>query len=112
MKWSIVNQAGFCHEMDFNLSFENPTLYTGWKELILHHQLSENVEIEMAYYGKAKFSIKSFKEVATAADILPFHSRSLFPGLTIFFDVKVNSESLTKNCLVKFSFFNNIFIID
>ncbi|KAK2416604.1 hypothetical protein QL285_038988 [Trifolium repens] len=84
MKWSIVNQAGFCHEMDFNLSFENPTLYTGWKELILHHQLPENVEIEMAYYGRRNFQLSLSKKLRLPQIFSPSIAAVYSPDLQSF----------------------------
>jgi hypothetical protein len=101
-KWFISNPKCGWIDAKFNLSYENPTIFTGWKELIEYNNLPNNVEIEMEYHGRSNFAIKSFKEIKSAAEILPFHSRSLLPIHTFDFDVVLTETTVKKQNLVKF----------
>jgi hypothetical protein len=103
-KWFIMNSTCGFIDVDYNLSYENPTIFTGWKQLIDYNQLPENVEIEMEYHGGPTFAIKSFKEIKTAEEILPFHSRSLLPIQTISFDIVLTETTMKKSKLVNLTF--------
>ncbi|KAK2389497.1 hypothetical protein QL285_063084 [Trifolium repens] len=98
-KWFISNPKCGWIDAKFNLSYENPTIFTGWKELIEYNNLPNNVEIEMEYHGRSNFAIKSFKEIKSAAEILPFHSRSLLPIHTFDFDVVLTETTVKKQNL-------------
>jgi hypothetical protein len=103
-KWFIMNSTCGFIDVKYNLSYENPTIFTGWTQLIDYNQLPANVEIEMEYHGGQKFAIKSFKEIKCEAEILPFHSRSLIPNQTFFFDIVLTETSIKKPKLVNFYF--------
>jgi hypothetical protein len=98
--WTIINFSGGSHCLKFNMSYENPNLFSGWNELIVFHQLPKNVEILLGYYDNSTFSIISYNEIRNEEQIQKFHSRSLMPNKTIHFDMILNSKAVKKNYLV------------
>jgi hypothetical protein len=109
-KWFIMNSTCGFIDVKYNLSYENPKLFTGWKELIDYNQLPPNVEIEMEYRGGPKFAIKSFKEIKCAEEILPFHSRSLLPNQTFYFDLILTEKTIKKQNLVDLYFAFSLYL--
>jgi hypothetical protein len=80
------------HKLKFNKNYENPLLLNeGWESFKKFHNLSDDVEVVLQYLGHDLFGVKSFKKLCGAASIPPFHSRSLVPKKTDFFEFKLTN---------------------
>jgi hypothetical protein len=78
--------------LKFNNNNENPLIGPkGWKEFKKIHGLPDNVEIDFIFHGNNYFEISGFKEIISCNDIPPFHSRSINPAKTVFFDIELTN---------------------
>ncbi|XP_045806228.1 uncharacterized protein LOC123899199 [Trifolium pratense] len=103
--WFVFNSESGWTVLKYNKSYDNPIIFNGWKELLELHGLPNNIELELDYYGGNCFGIKSFKEPIVETDILPFHSRSIIPHETVFFDIPLTTESVkNKNLILPMDF--------
>jgi hypothetical protein len=75
----------------------------GWKEFKNFHVLPDNVEIDFIFHGNNYFEIRSFKEITSANVIPPFHSRSVDPAKTVFFDIELSNLHVNVPELVSFT---------
>jgi hypothetical protein len=101
---------GTVHELQFNQMHNNPLLTIGWTELSQFLNLPKNVEIYFSYYGNQLFGINSFKEKKSYEEIMPFHSRSIMPLLTKYFDIILTPTSINQPNLVSLTFISHIFL--
>jgi hypothetical protein len=86
--------------LHFNKSRESPLLTIGWRAFAETHQLPDNVEIQLAYYGQNIFQIQTFTEALFQNTNTAFHSRSLFPLLTNKFEIMLTNATCNLDKLV------------
>jgi hypothetical protein len=78
------------HKLKFNNNYDNPLLLNeGWESFKKFHKLPDDVEVVLQYFGHDLFGVKSFKKLGGAATIPSFHSRSLAPNKTNFFEFEL-----------------------
>jgi hypothetical protein len=90
------------HEVKYKPSLYFPTLTSGWSELQEYHNIPDNVEVVFGYYGGSIFAITTIREIHDPETFPPFHSRSLFPNETFYFDVHVDDHWLKSPKMVNF----------
>jgi hypothetical protein len=98
--WHVINEEAGFNELKFRNCTIFPLISDGWDDLIENNGLPENAEIIFSYYGKTIFAIAGFKELDDPHTYPKFHSRSLDPKDTFFFDVPVLSYQLIQPMMV------------
>ena len=89
------------HKLKFNKNYENPLLLNeGWESFKKFHNLPDDVEVVLQYFGHDLFGVISFKELAGGASIPPFHSRSFVPKKTDFFQFNLTNMRVDNPKLV------------
>jgi len=71
-------------------------------EIQEYHNIPDNVEVVFGYYGGSIFGINTIREIDDPETFPPFHSRSLFPTETFYFDVHVDDHWLKSPKMVNF----------
>jgi vacuolar-type H+-ATPase subunit I/STV1 len=88
--WNIKKNDTDVHQLRYNNQTENPLLgYQGWNEFKDHHDLPDNVIVTFTYHGNNFFEVSETEEIICSNQIPPFHSRSLDPAKTTYFDVQL-----------------------
>jgi hypothetical protein len=82
-----------------------PLITEGWEALAMFEGFQPNVEVVFGYFGGRLFAVVAFNQIGSLDDMSVFHSRSLLPMKTDWFDVAISwddyiSESLVKYCLI------------
>ncbi|KAK2356831.1 hypothetical protein QL285_094154 [Trifolium repens] len=99
--WKVHNNDTDFHKLKFNNNYDNPLIAQGWNEFKDFHEMPESVEIELIYHGNNVFEVLQFKQLITDNEIQPFqfetcteipafHSRSIEPEKTVFFEIELN----------------------
>jgi hypothetical protein len=80
------------HKLKFNKNYVNPLLLNeGWESFKKFHNLPDDVEVVLQYFGHDLFGVKSFKKLGDATAIPAFHSRSFAPKKTTFFEFELTN---------------------
>ena len=87
--WHVINEEAEVNELKFNNSLIFPTITEGWVDLIWNFFFPPNAEIVFSYYGKSICAVASYRELEDPKNFPIFHSRSMDPAETFFFDVAV-----------------------
>jgi hypothetical protein len=91
------------HKLRYNMCTENPLLgIQGWNEIKEHHDLPDNVIVTFKYHGNNFFEVQESEEITSFQQIPPWHSLSLDPARTQFFDVEVANCQFGLPKLVRF----------
>jgi hypothetical protein len=102
--WSIEKTDTKYHKLRFNDDYENPLICVqGWNKFKEWHDLPNNVEIELIYYGNKKFGIFSINDLGPQVHIPSFHSRSVHPTKTAYFDMQLYPSNISAAKLVMIS---------
>jgi hypothetical protein len=99
--WFVITKEGKYHKLKYNQTYSFPLIVEGWKELKNYEEFPDNVQVVFGYYGGSIFGIVAFKEISCPDEIPAFHSRSLDPKLTTWFDVVIEKGSTSDKKLVK-----------
>ncbi|KAK2360331.1 hypothetical protein QL285_011009 [Trifolium repens] len=99
--WKVIKNDKHHHKLKWNKNYENPLLLNeGWESFKKFHNLPDDVEVVLQYFGHDLFGVKSFKKLAGGASIPPFHSRSFVPKKTDFFQFKLTNMRVDNPKLV------------
>ncbi|CAJ2644639.1 uncharacterized protein LOC123923040 [Trifolium pratense] len=106
-KWHVFNNNESSTTLGFNRDYINPLIQTGWAEFKTLNNLPNNVEITVGHYGPRIFNLISYKEISLPTEIPSFHSRSIKPNETIFFEILMTPENITATKLkLQYNFAN------
>jgi hypothetical protein len=99
-----MNTSGTSHKLKYNMKMAFPLITEGWEALAMFEGFQPNVEVVFGYFGGRLFAVVAFNQIGSLDDMSVFHSRSLLPMKTDWFDVAISwddyiSESLVKYCL-------------
>jgi hypothetical protein len=100
--WDICHESGVVYKLKFNMSLNNPNLSDGWNDIKQFNDFPDDVEVVFGYYGSNVFGVIMCREVNRYIDLPCFHSRSLYPMHTMFFDITLWDKDLTSPILVSF----------
>jgi hypothetical protein len=99
------------NELKFNNSIIFPTITKGWKEFIQRNHLPANAQIIFSYYGKNIFAVSTYKILQDPTTYPKYHSRSMDPAETFYFDVDILHSNLHQPTMViitlPINFFNS-----
>jgi hypothetical protein len=99
--WSIEKTDTDYHKLRFNDDYDNPLICVqGWNKFKEWHDLPNNVEIELIYNGNRKSGIYSINDLDSRIHVPSFHSRSLHPTKTAYFDMQLAHSTLSVPKLV------------
>lgn len=101
--WRVLNDEGDFHEINCNKNYVFPLIIGGWEQLKEFHHLPDNVEVMFSYYGANLYAISMFRELTCPKTIPKFHSRSLDPAETFYFDVHIHPSDFKATLTVKFN---------
>jgi hypothetical protein len=88
--WKVIKNDKEHHKLKFNKNYGNPLLLNeGWESFKKFHNLPDDVEVVLQYFGHDLFGVKSFKQLGDEATISEFHSRSFAPKKTTFFEFEL-----------------------
>jgi len=107
----VINEDADIDELKLKTCFLFPTISHGWGELIHKHKLPENAEVIFSYYGKSTCAIAGYKELHDPFTYPKYHSQSLDPNETFYFDVTVLKINLEQPKMVNILFFNLFLLI-
>jgi len=65
----------------------NPTITIGWERLKQLYNFPDSVEVTLAFYKFNVFKVTESKHIAYITTIPRFHSRSVMPNQTRYFDI-------------------------
>jgi len=99
--WIIMHEDGGVLPVRFNQSLYNLTLCDGWTRLKEKNAFPDNVEVVFVHFGDNSFGVIMFTELNDCTEIPSFHSRSLNPLQTKFFDIELSSFDYKNEILVK-----------
>jgi hypothetical protein len=107
--WFVMNISGTSQKLKYNMKHSFPLITEGWEALAELEGFPPNVEVVFGYYGGRLFAVVSFNEIQSLDDMSVYHSRSVLPQQTDFFDVAISwddyiSKSLVKYCLFLINF--------
>jgi hypothetical protein len=91
-------------------------LIQGWNKFKEFNDLPKNVQIVMIYWGNNFYQVDEILDLDANHSIPSFHSRSLHPNQTTFFDVDITTGNIHAPKLVRILnrlsayIFNNILI--
>jgi hypothetical protein len=102
--WFVMNTTGKSNKLKYNLNHSFPQITEGWEALSLFEGFPANVEAVFGYFGGRLFAVVGFHEVISYDEISAFHSRSLLPNSTTWFDVKISWDDYISKSLVKYCF--------
>ncbi|XP_045796467.1 uncharacterized protein LOC123890810 [Trifolium pratense] len=107
IKWYVKNKSGPHHTLTCTLGCIFPLITGGWKELREYYRFPDDVEVTFSYFGYDCFAIKNIKTLDCCAEIPYFHSRSVFPLKTTYFDVTMKGDmTMEDNLTIECSDFN------
>jgi hypothetical protein len=84
-----------------NNCFEHPLIIGGWNRLQNIYNFRNNSEVLFGYYGYNCFGIISWRDIDFSCNILAYHSRSIYPKETWWFDIALTEETAKKRKLVE-----------
>jgi hypothetical protein len=115
--WKVKKNDTDFHKLKFNCDYENPLiLIQGWNKFKEFNDLPKNVQIVMIYWGNNFYQVDEILDLDANHSIPSFHSRSLHPNQTTFFDVDITAGNIHAPKLVRILnrlsayIFNNILI--
>jgi hypothetical protein len=100
-----MDRSGDVNKLHYNQLFEHPLIIGGWNTLQNFYHFPNNVEVSFGYYGYNCFSFLSYRNLDMVREILPYHSRSILPNKTRWFDVTLTEEMVKKNKIVEYYLF-------
>jgi hypothetical protein len=100
--WKVKKNDTDFHKLKFNRDYENPLiLVQGWNKFRDFNDLPKNVQILMIYRGNNLYEIDEIFDLDDNRSIPSFHSRSLHPTETTFFDVEITAGNIDAPKLVR-----------
>jgi hypothetical protein len=96
-----LDRSGDVHCLEYNNCFEHPLIIGGWNRLQNIYNFRNNSEVLFGYYGYSCFGIISWRDIDFSCNILPYHSRSIYPKETRWFDIALTEETAKKRKLVE-----------
>jgi hypothetical protein len=88
--------------INFNYDYENPYISKGWKDVKLIFNVGDDVEVKFEYYPPNRFELQSHRKLDNQIQIPSFHSRSLNPSETCYFDINITEDNIKLPNLVIF----------
>ncbi|WJX52277.1 hypothetical protein P8452_38406 [Trifolium repens] len=85
--WVLMNTSGTSHKLKYNRTMSFPLITEGLETLALFEGFPENVEVVFGHFGGRIFAVVAFHEIGSLDDMSAFHSRSLLPMKTDWFDI-------------------------
>ena len=82
------------NELKFNNSLIFPTITNGWEEFIQENNLPANAKIIFSYYGKNICAVAAYRQLEDPTKFPKYHSRSMDPAETFYFDVVILHSNL------------------
>jgi hypothetical protein len=100
-----MNISGTSQKLKYNMKHSFPLITEGWEALAMFEGFQPNVEVVFGHFGGRLFAVVAFNEIGSLDDMSVFHSRSVLPTKTNWFDVAISwddyiSRSLVKYCLL------------
>jgi hypothetical protein len=88
--------------INFNKDYENPYITKGWNDVKEFFNINNDVEVKFTYYPANRFGVESFTKLDNQTQVPSFHSRSLNPTETCYFDINITAENIKLPNLVEF----------
>jgi hypothetical protein len=103
--WNVREDASNFNILTYNNSINNPLIEkNGWTEFLAFHSLPDDIAVLLRYRGGNLFELAHYEVISSLQTIPSFHSRSLVPFYTDFFDMELTDMKIDVPKLVSHSY--------